>query len=57
MIQGMEGAGQALTEKGGSLEWIHVKPRAFVHIPGGTKHAHRNTSTEPLVELITTTVS
>jgi quercetin dioxygenase-like cupin family protein len=51
----LSGYAQALTERGNHLEWLDVKPGDFVHIPGGTKHAHRNVSNEPVVELITTT--
>jgi quercetin dioxygenase-like cupin family protein len=38
----------------GQLEWHRVAPGDFVHIRGGTKHAHRNRSPTAVVELITT---
>ena len=50
----VSGSGQVLTERNARLEWLDVKPGDFIHIAGGTKHAHRNTSSEPLVELATT---
>jgi quercetin dioxygenase-like cupin family protein len=50
----VSGKGQALIERDARLEWIDVKAGDFIHIPGNAKHAHRNTSTEPLVELATT---
>jgi quercetin dioxygenase-like cupin family protein len=51
----VSGAAEILTQRGDRLEWLKVKAGDFVHIPGGAKHAHRNTSNEPVVELITTT--
>ena len=53
----LSGHGQTLCQRGEQLEWVDVKPGDFVHVPSGSKHAHRNTSTEPLVELIVTTVT
>ena len=50
----VSGKGKVLTERDGRLKWVDVKPGDFIHIPGGAKHAHRNTSSEPLVELATT---
>ena len=50
----VSGRGQVLTERDARLDWVDVKPGDFIHIPGGAKHAHRNTSSEPLVELATT---
>jgi len=34
-----------------------VKAGDFVHIPGGAKHAHRNTSAQPVVELVITSAA
>jgi len=52
------GAGQVLIDHDGRLEWLDVAPGDFFHIPGGTKHAHRNTSShEPLVELLITSIT
>jgi len=53
----VSGSGQALIQRGDRLEWQDVEAGDFVHIPAGAKHAHRNTSGEPLVELITSTAA
>jgi hypothetical protein len=36
-------------------QWIAAKAGDFIHIPGGTQHAWRNVSGEPVVNLIITT--
>src|SRR4051794_7395648 len=36
-------------------KWRNAIKDDFVHVPGGVKHAFRNTSSEPVVEIITTT--
>ncbi|MGV3722736.1 MAG: cupin domain-containing protein [Actinomycetota bacterium] len=51
----LSGAVQALTQQGEQLEWLEVPTGGFLHIPGGAKHAFRNPSTEPAVQLVTTT--
>jgi oxalate decarboxylase/phosphoglucose isomerase-like protein (cupin superfamily) len=51
----LSGSAQTLLEQGNRLEWVDVKAADFIHIPGGAKHAHRNVSDQPVVELITTT--
>jgi len=51
----VSGTAQALAERTDRLEWIDLRPGDFVHIPGGVKHAHRNTSSEPVVEIVVTT--
>lgn len=51
----VSGYAQALAERANRLQWIDVKPGDFIHIPGGVKHAHRNASNEPVVELVVTT--
>ena len=38
-----------------SLRWYDVSAGDYVHIPGGHRHAHRNISDEPAVELVITT--
>jgi len=53
----VSGRGEVLVERDGRLGWIAVWPGDYVNVPGGTKHAHRNTSSEPLVELATTTAT
>ncbi len=49
------GAAQVLFGEDDHLEWVNVATGDFVHIPGGMKHAHRNASAEPVVEIVTTT--
>jgi quercetin dioxygenase-like cupin family protein len=51
----LSGTVQALSQKADSFEWLDVKAGDFVQIPGNAKHAFRNTSNKPVVELITTT--
>jgi quercetin dioxygenase-like cupin family protein len=51
----LSGAVQALSHHGDVFEWLDVKPGEFVQVPGNAKHAFRNTSGEPVVQLITTT--
>ena len=42
-------------ERDGGLEWLDVKPGDFIEVPGNAKHAFRNESSAPAIELITTT--
>jgi quercetin dioxygenase-like cupin family protein len=51
----LSGAVQVLSQRGDKFEWLDVKPGDFVHVPGDAKHAFRNTASEPVVQLITTT--
>jgi mannose-6-phosphate isomerase-like protein (cupin superfamily) len=51
----LSGAVQVLIERGGGFAWLDVKQGDFVHVPGSAKHAFRNTSGEPVAQLITTT--
>lgn len=51
----LSGAVQVLAQPGENFEWLDVNPDSFVQIPSGAKHAFRNTSSEPVVQLITTT--
>jgi hypothetical protein len=37
------------------LQWQTLRSGDFIHIPGGTKHAWRNVSGEPMAALITCT--
>jgi quercetin dioxygenase-like cupin family protein len=50
----LSGRVQVLALSGDAFEWIETGPGDFVQIPGGAKHAFRNTFTEPVVQLITT---
>ena len=51
----LAGTQQVLTKSDRGLHWRDVKAGDYVHIPGGTPHAHRNVSDEPAVELVITT--
>ena len=51
----LSGAQQVLTKSDQGLQWRDVNAGDYVHIPGGTPHAHRNVSDEPAVELVVTT--
>jgi quercetin dioxygenase-like cupin family protein len=51
----VSGAVQVLSQRDGTFEWLDVRPGEFVHVPSSAKHAWRNTSSEPAVQLITTT--
>ena len=44
-----------LCERDGRLEWLDVKSGDFIEVPGNAKHAFRNKSGAPAIELITTT--
>jgi quercetin dioxygenase-like cupin family protein len=51
----ISGSVQVLSQRGDNFEWLDVQPGDFVQVPSGAKHAFRNTSSEPVVQLITTT--
>lgn len=51
----LSGEAQVLLQTEGGLEWQTVRQGDFVHIPGETKHAWRNRSTDPFEAIITTT--
>jgi quercetin dioxygenase-like cupin family protein len=51
----LSGSIQVLSHRGDTFEWLHIKAGDFVQVPGGAKHAFRNTSSDPVVQLITTT--
>jgi quercetin dioxygenase-like cupin family protein len=51
----LSGAVQVFSQRDGHFEWLDVQPGEFVDIPGRTKHAFRNESPDPVVQLITTT--
>ncbi|MCW2659244.1 MAG: hypothetical protein JWP83_396 [Mycobacterium sp.] len=51
----LAGTQQVLTKSDRGLHWRDVNAGDYVHIPGGTPHAHRNVSDEPAVELVITT--
>ena len=51
----LSGSKQVLTLGSGPAEWVDVRAGDYVHVPRGTRHAHRNVSDEPLIELVITT--
>jgi anti-sigma factor ChrR (cupin superfamily) len=51
----LSGKAQALVQTEGGLAWQTLKQGDFIHIPGGTRHAWRNVSREPIATLITCT--
>ena len=51
----VSGAVQAMSQRDGTFEWLEVRPGELVHVPSNAKHAWRNASGEPAVQLITTT--
>jgi quercetin dioxygenase-like cupin family protein len=51
----VSGAIQVISQRDGKFEWLDIRPGEFVHVPSNAKHAWRNTSCEPAVQLITTT--
>jgi quercetin dioxygenase-like cupin family protein len=53
----LSGEAEALVQTEGGLEWHALRPGDFIHIPGGTKHAWRNVSREPMAALITCTAN
>jgi quercetin dioxygenase-like cupin family protein len=51
----VSGGVQVASQREGKFEWLDVRPGEFVHVPSNARHAWRNTSSEPAVQLITTT--
>ena len=51
----LAGTQQVLTQGPQSLEWTDAHPGDYIHLPGGTLHAHRNVSQDPVIDLIITT--
>jgi quercetin dioxygenase-like cupin family protein len=51
----LSGVVQVLSHRREAFEWLEVQTGDFVHVPGGAKHAFRNGSSAPVVQLITTT--
>jgi len=50
----LSGNVELLRERGHEFEWLKVKAGDFAQVPGGRKHAFRNDSATPVVQLITT---
>ncbi len=51
----LSGNVQVLSECNGRFEWVEARPGDFVQVPANAKHAFRNASSTPAVQLITTT--
>jgi quercetin dioxygenase-like cupin family protein len=51
----LSGAVQVLTERAGGFGWLEAREGDFIEIPGGAKHAFRNVTNQPVVQLVTTT--
>jgi quercetin dioxygenase-like cupin family protein len=51
----LSGEAEALVQAEGGLEWQVLRRGDFIHVSGGTKHAWRNVSSEPMSALITCT--
>jgi quercetin dioxygenase-like cupin family protein len=51
----LAGTQQVLIEDDHGLQWHDVLAGDYVHVAGGTPHAHRNISDQPAVELVITT--
>jgi hypothetical protein len=43
------------TQREGQFEWREATTGDVIHVPGGARHAFRNSGLEPVIELITTT--
>jgi oxalate decarboxylase/phosphoglucose isomerase-like protein (cupin superfamily) len=48
------GTQQVLIQGAHGLRWADAHAGDYVHVPGGTLHAHRNVSGEPVVDLVIT---
>lgn len=51
----VSGEAQVLLEHEGGLRWKDLKPGDFVHVPPMSKHAHRNPSPTPAIEILVAT--
>lgn len=51
----LSGAVEALSYEGEKFDWLPIKPGEFVHVPSNAKHAWRNVSSGPALQLIVTT--
>ena len=51
----LDGTQQILIKDDHGLQWRDVHAGDYVHVPGGTPHAHRNVSDQPAIELVITT--
>lgn len=51
----LSGEFEALAYAGREFNWVRVRPGDVLHIPGGAKHALRNRSREPAVNILVST--
>ena len=51
----LSGESEALVQTAAGLQWQTLRPGDFIHIPGGAKHAWRNSSGQIATALITCT--
>jgi len=51
----ISGSVEGLRHDAGGYKWIAAKAGDYVHVPAGARHAWRNVSGEPVVNLIITT--
>lgn len=51
----LSGEIEVLKQTTRSYEWIVAKAGDYIHVPGGARHAWRNVSHQPMVNLVTTT--
>ena len=51
----VSGSIEGLRHDAGGYEWIPANAGDFIHVPAGARHAWRNVSGEPVVNLIITT--
>jgi quercetin dioxygenase-like cupin family protein len=49
----LSGTVEVLTDEGGEAHWIAASPGDFIEIPSNAKHAFRNRSQHPVVQLLT----
>ena len=51
----ISGSVEGLRQDPEGYKWLKAKAGDYIHVPAGVRHAWRNVSTEPLVNLIITT--
>lgn len=51
----LSGNVEVFSDKDGKGHWIATKPGDFIQVPSNAKHGFRNKSSEPSVQLVTTT--
>ena len=51
----LSGDVEVLSDEGGKTHWITAGPGDFIEVPSNAKHAFRNRSQHPVIQLITTT--